>query len=148
MGIYAAVTLAHGSGFLAVLVAGVVIGDQRAPFKAEIVRFHSALANLAEIIAFVMLGLTIQIAGPHGVADGNAWLIGLGLAGLLALVIRPLVLALLLWQARLTRGNADSSPGPGSKARCRSCWAPSSCTPRCPTPAAPMRSSSSSWRSR
>ena len=45
-----------GSGFLAVFVAGVLIGDARAPFKAEIERFHGTLASLAEIAVFVALG--------------------------------------------------------------------------------------------
>ena len=38
-------TVAHGSGFLAVFVAGLLIGDARAPYKAEIEQFHSALAS-------------------------------------------------------------------------------------------------------
>jgi NhaP-type Na+/H+ and K+/H+ antiporter len=47
--------------------------------------FHSSLASLAELVAFVMLGLTIQLyALPHG----GAWLIGLALAALLAFIIR------------------------------------------------------------
>ncbi|MQY25690.1 cation:proton antiporter domain-containing protein [Nocardia aurantia] len=102
--IYAATTLVHGSGFLAVLVAGIVIGDQRAPFRAEIERFHSALASLGEIVAFVMLGLTIQVTGPHGVMEGEALPIGLGLAILMALVIRPLLVGLTTLRIRLTRG--------------------------------------------
>ncbi|WP_232535339.1 cation:proton antiporter domain-containing protein [Nocardia terpenica] len=104
LAIYAATTLAHGSGFLAVLVAGIVIGGQRAPYRAEIARFHSALANLGEIVAFVLLGLTIQVTGSHGVAQGGAWFIGLGLAVLLALAIRPLLVGALTWRIRLSRG--------------------------------------------
>ena len=60
--LYGAATLAHGSGFLAVFVAGIVLGDARAPFKREIERFHAALAGLAEIVAFVVLGLTVDLA--------------------------------------------------------------------------------------
>ncbi|MFI1919595.1 cation:proton antiporter [Nocardia sp. NPDC020380] len=104
LAIYAITTLAHGSGFLAVLVAGMMVGDQRAPYKTEIERFHSALANLAEIVAFVMLGLTIQISGAHGITDGNALGIGLGLAVLLAVLIRPVLAGILLWRTDLTRG--------------------------------------------
>ena len=52
--LFGAATLAHGSGFLAVFVAGIVLGDARAPYKREIERFHSALASLAEIVAFVV----------------------------------------------------------------------------------------------
>ena len=45
--LFAVATLAHGSGFLAVFVAGIVLGDERAPYKREIERFHAALASLA-----------------------------------------------------------------------------------------------------
>ena len=56
--IYGGATLLHGSGFLAVFVAGVWVGDARMPFKGEIERFHSALASLGEIVVFAAIGLT------------------------------------------------------------------------------------------
>jgi cell volume regulation protein A len=96
--IYGLATVAHGSGFLAVFVAGIVIGDERAPYKGEIAHFHSALASLAEIVAFVMLGLTIRL---YALPQANAWLTGLALAALLAFVIRPLLVGVLLWPVRL-----------------------------------------------
>ncbi|MCF2437079.1 hypothetical protein LV779_35535 [Streptomyces thinghirensis] len=40
--VYGLATVAHGSGFLAVFVAGVLLGDVRAPYKKEIERFHGA----------------------------------------------------------------------------------------------------------
>jgi potassium/hydrogen antiporter len=101
LAIYGLATAAHGSGFLAVFVAGVLIGDERAPYQREIARFHSALASLAEIVAFVMLGLTVQL---HDLAHGWAWLTGLALAGLLSVVIRPLLVGILLLPVRLRRG--------------------------------------------
>src|SRR5215212_5349492 len=72
--IYGAATLIHGSGFLAVFVAGVLIGDAPAPRKGEIEGFHASLASLAEITAFVALGLTIDLTGVF--AEGY-WLEGL-----------------------------------------------------------------------
>jgi potassium/hydrogen antiporter len=101
LAIYGLATVAHGSGFLAVFVAGVVVGGQRAPYQREIARFHSSLASLAEIVAFTMLGLTIQL---HRVNDNWAWLAGLVLAAALALVIRPVLVGALLWPVRLVRG--------------------------------------------
>ena len=98
LAIYGLATVAHGSGFLAVFIAGVLIGDERAPYKGEIAHFHSALASLAEIVAFVMLGLTIRL---YALPRGGAWLIGLALAALLAFVIRPLLVGALLWPVRL-----------------------------------------------
>jgi potassium/hydrogen antiporter len=99
--IYGVATLARGSGFLAVFIAGILLGDIRAPYKAEIERFHSALASLAEIVAFTVLGLTVSVSG---LAHGSAWLIGLGLAVLLALVSRPVLVGALLLPLRLTGG--------------------------------------------
>jgi potassium/hydrogen antiporter len=98
LAIYGLATVAHGSGFLAVFIAGVLIGDERAPYKGEIAHFHSALASLAEIVAFMMLGLTVRL---YALPRGGAWLIGLALATLLAFVIRPLLVGVLLWPVRL-----------------------------------------------
>jgi potassium/hydrogen antiporter len=96
--IYGAATVAHGSGFLAVFIAGILVGDARAPYKGEIERFHAALASLAEIVAFIVLGLTV---GLHTLPDGGAWVIGLTLAVLLTFVVRPLLVGLLLLPIRL-----------------------------------------------
>jgi cell volume regulation protein A len=96
--VFAGTTLAHGSGFLAVFVAGIVLGDERAPYKAEIARFHSALASLAEIVAFVVLGLSVNIAE---IGRTDVWVPGLIIGAALALVIRPLLVGLCLIPARL-----------------------------------------------
>jgi potassium/hydrogen antiporter len=100
LAIFGLATLAQGSGFLAVLVAGIVIGDEPAPYKREIERFHSSLASLAEIVAFVMLGLTMRLSQ---LASATAWAEGLALAALLAFVIRPVLVGLILLPVRLSR---------------------------------------------
>src|SRR5580693_2734013 len=69
--IFGAATVAHGSGFLAVLVAGIIIGDEPAPYKREIARFHSSLASLAEIVAFTMLGLTMRLSSSRASPPGR-----------------------------------------------------------------------------
>ena len=99
--IYGAATVVHGSGFLAVFVAGVLIGDAPVPRKGEIRSFHSSLASLAEITAFVALGLTIDLSE---VVSTGIWVDGLLLAALLGFVIRPLVVGALLLPVRLDRG--------------------------------------------
>ena len=101
IGLYGIATVLHGSGFLAVFVAGIVIGDASAPFKREIERFHSSLAGLAEIVAFVVLGLTVSL---REVVDSGALFIGLVIAVLLAFVVRPLLVGPLLLAVRLSVG--------------------------------------------
>jgi cell volume regulation protein A len=83
-----------------VFAAGIVIGDEPAPYKREIRRFHSSLASLAEIVAFVMLGLTVRLSS---LGDGDAWAIGLGLAALISFVIRPVFMGLITLPIRLKR---------------------------------------------
>jgi potassium/hydrogen antiporter len=99
--IYGLATVVHGSGFLAVFVAGIVVGDVRAPYKGEIERFHSSLASLAEIVAFAVLGLTVTLADLT--ADDRI-LVGLGMAVLLGLIVRPVLVGLLLLPIDLSRG--------------------------------------------
>jgi len=100
MAIFGLATVAHGSGFLGVFVAGIALGDARAPFKREIERFHSALASLGEIVAFVVLGLTVDL----GVLTGaDVWVPGLILGAVLALVVRPLLIGACLLPFGLSR---------------------------------------------
>jgi cell volume regulation protein A len=99
--VYGACTAAHGSGFLAVLLAGILVGDTRAPYKREIERFSTAASSLAEIVAFTVLGLSIPLSVAFGHDSG--WT-GLGLAALLIVVIRPVLLGVVLAPIRLRRG--------------------------------------------
>lgn len=84
-------TLFMGSGFLAVYVAALVLGNQRMPYRAGILRVHDALAWLGQITMFLVLGL---LAVPSLLAAAS--LSGLVLALVLGLVARPLVVALCL----------------------------------------------------
>jgi cell volume regulation protein A len=99
--IYGTAAVFDGSGFLAVFVAGLLIGDIHAPYKREIEGFHTSLASLAEIAVFVALGLTIDLTE---LARDGLWLDGIVLALFLAFVARPLAVGLLLVPVRLHLG--------------------------------------------
>lgn len=99
--IYGLAAVIGGSGFLAAFVAGVVLGDAAAPRKGEIEGFLSSLAGLAEIAAFVALGLTVGLADLE---SGDAWVDGIVLALVLAFVARPLAILPLLLPTRLDWG--------------------------------------------
>jgi potassium/hydrogen antiporter len=98
--IFGFATVAQGSGFLAVFVAGILIGDEPAPYKREIQRFHTSLASLAEIVAFVMLGLTMRLSA---LGSADTWPAGLAIAALLAFAIRPVLVGLVSLPVRLSR---------------------------------------------
>lgn len=99
--IYGAAAVAHGSGFLAVFVAGLLVGDERAPYKGDIERFHTSLASLAEIVVFAALGLTFHFSD---LSRNNVWLDGIALSLLLAFVARPLTVGAMLLPLRLRWG--------------------------------------------
>ena len=82
--------------------------------KREIEAFHAALASLAEIVAFIVLGLTIDLAV---IARADVWIPGLILGTALAVVIRPVLVGLCLVPARLKATSAPSSCSPGSRGR-------------------------------
>jgi potassium/hydrogen antiporter len=99
--IYGGTTVLHGSGFLAVFIAGAALGDLRAPYKPEIERFHSSLASLAEIVAFAVLGLTVDLGE---LTTGDRLAVALVLAVVTALAVRPLLVGVLLLPLHLSRG--------------------------------------------
>jgi cell volume regulation protein A len=88
---YGVTTLLHGSGFLAVYLAGMILGDAPLPYHTGLLRVHDALAWLAQIGMFLVLGLLVFPSGLFDVAS-----IGLGLALVLAVVVRPAIVALCL----------------------------------------------------
>ena len=113
---YWAATVARASGFLAVYVSALVLGNARLPHRPAI----------------------------RGFAEGVAWLARFGLLGLLASparlpaqIISAIAVGSVLarrppprcWSARCRCGcpgdSRDSFPGPGCAARHRSCWPPS-----------------------
>jgi potassium/hydrogen antiporter len=94
--VYVAADLAHGSGFLAVFVMGLAVGDIEAPSQA----LQDRVASVAEVVAFVALGLTVHISG---ITLGR-WGEGLALAAFVMLVARPLITGALLVPVRLDRG--------------------------------------------
>jgi cell volume regulation protein A len=99
--LYGVATALAGSGFLAVFLAGILVGDAHVPYKRAIEGFAGALASLAEIVAFAVLGLSVDLG--H-VFRGNLVWTALGLTALLVLVARPVLVGLLLLPIDLRRG--------------------------------------------
>jgi cell volume regulation protein A len=98
--VYGVASVAGGSGFLAVFVAGVLLGDVSLLRKGEIESFLSSVGVLAEIAVFIALGLTVAEAD----LGFETWVDGIVLAVTVAFVARPLAVLPLLLPERLRRG--------------------------------------------
>ncbi len=94
--IFAATAQIGGSGFLAIFMAGLVLGNSKLQSAQNILRVHDGLAWLSQIVMFVILGLLatpsdlISVAGP-----------ALAIAAFLMLVARPAAVMIGLLPFRL-----------------------------------------------
>ncbi|MFE5853318.1 potassium/proton antiporter [Streptomyces sp. NPDC056500] len=95
---YAAGAMAHGSGFLAVYLAAMVLGNSKLPHAPANRGFAEGLGWLAQIGMFVLLGLLVT---PHELVDDFWPAVTVGLV--LTVVARPLSVFISLLPFRLPR---------------------------------------------
>ncbi|MWA11716.1 potassium/proton antiporter [Streptomyces sp. BA2] len=93
---YAAGAMAHGSGFLAVYLASMVLGNAKLPHWPATRGFAEGLGWIAQIGMFVLLGLLVT---PHDLLDDMWPAIIIGL--ILTVVARPLGVVISLVPFRL-----------------------------------------------
>lgn len=82
---YAVAALAHASGFAAVFIAGLVLGNSRLSHRATSVGFAESIATFSQIGLFVLLGL---LASPARLP--SEVLPAMAVGGVLLFVARPL----------------------------------------------------------
>ncbi|MEV4248517.1 potassium/proton antiporter [Streptosporangium canum] len=95
---YAGAVLLHGSGFLAIYLASLVMGNSRMPHRTASRGFAEGVAWLAQIGLFVMLGM---LASPSEMP--SAIVPGLVAGLILVLLARPLSIVLSAQLVRLAR---------------------------------------------
>lgn len=88
---YAGGSMAHGSGFLSVYVAALILGNSKLPHRPAVRGFADGVAWMAQIGLFVLLGLLVT---PHNLWKDFWPAVLVGLA--LTLVARPLSVFLCL----------------------------------------------------
>lgn len=94
---YSVTVLLGGNGFMAVYVAGILVGNTVFVHKRSLLRFHDGMAWLMQIAMFLTLGL---LAFPHKLVP----VIGPGLLATawLMLISRPISVFLCLWPTRMS----------------------------------------------
>jgi cell volume regulation protein A len=83
--VFAATQQLGGSGFLAIFLAGVVLGNSQLQAAQNILRVHDGLSWLSQIVMFIILGLLVTPSEFVDIA-----LPALAVAAFLILVARPL----------------------------------------------------------
>jgi cell volume regulation protein A len=90
--VFAFANALHSSGFLAVYLAGLVVGNRQTRAQNTVVVFLDAITWLAQIVMFVLLGLLVV---PGRLFDNLAGAIVVALV--LMLIARPAAVFLCLW---------------------------------------------------
>ncbi len=93
---YALTDRLGGSGFLAVYIAGIMMGNSAIIQKKTLTRFWDAQAWLSQIVMFLTLGLFLKVEILREV-----WIPGLLLSAFLILLARPLAVFVSLGLSRL-----------------------------------------------
>jgi cell volume regulation protein A len=86
---FTATNALHASGFLAVYLAGMVLGSARLPHRRAVLGFAGSLALLAEAGLFLLLGL---LAAPHRLSGALPTAVVVGGVG--TLLARPIAVGL------------------------------------------------------
>ncbi len=84
------------TGFVATLLMGVFLANQRSIEVAPTVEFHETLVQLLVGVLFVMIAASVSPSDVSHVLAGS-----LGLLAIMILVIRPAVVALATWRSSL-----------------------------------------------
>ena len=94
---FAVASALHASGFLAVYLAGLVVGNRPTRAHNTVIVFLDAVSWLAQIVMFVLLGLLVW---PHRLVE-SVWP-ALAVAATLMLIARPIAVFLCLLPFRFT----------------------------------------------
>ena len=97
--VFSATNTLGGSGFLAIYLTGVVIGNRHVRMMPMILQVHDGLAWLAQLCLFLILGLLVDPSELLPLA-GGALILSLSLIFL----IRPLTVLATLWPFGFQRG--------------------------------------------
>ena len=85
LSVFAATNLIGGSGFLAIYLAGVIIGNKKAHSTEHVLRVMDSFAWLSQAVLFVVLGLLVT---PFDVIE--VWYYSVAIVAFMILVARPI----------------------------------------------------------
>ena len=84
---YSLTTLAYGNGYLAIYIAGLVVGNMKIPHRNMLRTFFDSFTWLLQIVMFLVLGLIVDV---HNLIAPNVLFMGIGIGVFMILVARPI----------------------------------------------------------
>ncbi len=90
--IFSATDFLHGNGYLAVYIAGLVVGNNKVAYKKSVTVFFDGIAWLCQIIMFLALGLLVNPSELIVFAP-----VSIAIALFMTFISRPLTVFLCLW---------------------------------------------------
>ena len=96
--VFSLTQLSGGNGYLALYIAGLVLGNASYPYKAPFIRFQSALSWIMQIVMFLTLGLFVN---PREL--GEVFGTALSATVCLVMIARPLAVFLCMIKSGYTR---------------------------------------------
>ena len=84
---YSLTTLAYGNGYLAIYIAGLVVGNMKIPHRNMLRTFFDSFTWLLQIVMFLVLGLIVNI---HDLINPKVLFMGIGIGVFMILVTRPI----------------------------------------------------------
>lgn len=90
--IFSATDFLHGNGYLAVYIAGLVVGNNKVAYKKSVTVFFDGIAWLCQIIMFLALGLLVNPSELIVFAP-----VSIAIALFMTFISRPLTIFLCLW---------------------------------------------------
>ena len=83
---YSFTTIAYGNGYLAVYIAGLVVGNFRIVYRNMLSTFFDSFTLLLQIILFLLLGLMVNI---HELIDPKVYIMALAIGAFMIIIARP-----------------------------------------------------------
>lgn len=84
---YSLTTLAYGNGYLAIYIAGLVVGNLKIPHRNMLRTFFDSFTWLLQIVLFLVLGLMVDV---HELLSPDVLFMGIGIGLFMIFVARPI----------------------------------------------------------
>ena len=84
---YAFTTRVYGNGYLAIYIAGLVVGNYRIVYRNMLTTFFDSFTLLLQIVMFLVLGLLVDV---HELLKPEVFLMAIGIGAFMIFVARPL----------------------------------------------------------